>query len=163
MKTIAILLLIAGLLLLGAAAAVFFLTDCRQVFRDLRTTKRFSAASEIDAAAREIYSSNILAYNNDAPPVKLPAKKRFQKSIPRRAVDDTAVLAGAAGASPKKEPAFKESRSIPAESSGTEPLRFLQETSALPVSERRAAHKAGTEPLRSISTEPLAEERKGQK
>ena len=123
MITLAILLLTAGLLLLAAGAAVFFFTDCRKVFRDLRTTKKISQRSEIDTAAQEAYYSNLLAYSNDAPKEKSPAKKRFQRSIPRRAVDDTAVLVGEAGRQePKRVPVFEENRSIPLENGRTEPL-----------------------------------------
>lgn len=149
MKTIAVLLLLTGLLLFAAGTAVFFFTDCRKVFQDLRTTRKFGARSEIDTAAQEAYYNNLLAYNNDAPPVKLPAKKRFQMNIPRRAADDTALLAGnISRKDPQKPPAFEESRGIPLESGGTKPLTILQDV-------RSPGPDDATEPLRAAGTEPL--------
>lgn len=172
MKTIAILLFILGIALIAVGVAIFFLTDCREVYRELRTTKRVQKDSGIDTAAQEIYYSRAIAYNNDEPPEQKSVKKLFRKNTPHVAVDDTAVLAAAAEAQKsqvvkQRMPAFEENKvaraaeSQPGRIDRTKPLVF-QPSGTAPLTDEKitAFHQkkiAETAPLReSISeTAPL--------
>lgn len=184
MKTIAIILLIAGVLLLAAGIIIFFVTDCRKVFRDLTATRKMQIGG-LDDAAQEIYYGSVMAYNNDDEPVipavsakpesaakqatpAKPAIKMFRRNTPHEAVDDTALLAAAkadkAETAAKAEPAFTENEAKEVAEKRletvdrTKPLIF-QPSQTAPLTGFREIKGFGTEPLRKAGTQPLQPER----
>lgn len=184
MKTIAIILLIAGVLLLAAGIIIFFFTDCRKVFRDLTATRKMQAGG-LDAAAQEIYYAGAMNYSSDdnapVPDVSVrpspaetaakqgaperqvkPVKKMFKRNTPHEAVDDTALLAAAKQeAAAKAEPAFTKSE---AKEVSEKRLEGVDRTK--PLIFQPSMQGTGTAPLTQNTpagsgTEPLRKEQAG--